>query len=460
MGLSERRNKQRLVGAASGRNTSWASDVSLPGQRLLAGMGWSAGRGLGSSARDGTSSASSIAVKFKMDNKGIGVDRAERDARAKAKEAGGSGALDAWATQGARDFGSLLERLNAAASSAEASGSSTPAPQEADAASSLNSAVASSSASSTPAPLDEKAAKRARKEARRLEKEAKKADKKRESDAEGLEGTDKSKKQKNKGSKKSKVTEDGSAAGTAVAAAIEAVAVPTSAAASTVIPGRLAHRVRYLRAKRQVASSGEAQLNEIFGISSASSATASPAPPERPPRMAPGPAGSSVQVMLKQPPPTVREQAADDDEESTDDEVGKEEGKLKKGKKKAQGDDDPSSVSSGKKDKKRKRGMQVEDDEDAGGNAGAGEEGRKKSKEKRKKAKVTSSSDAGTLPPVENQATASDPSLDPSQSNLRISSQGVFEYLSNRLILRKAAVMRARKQRDQGVWDRVAAIGA
>lgn len=114
MGLAGAKRKQRLVGAAVGRNASWLTDTSLPGQRLLSQMGWSEGQGLGTSADAGRTEA--IKAMFKMDNKGIGSQRAEKELR----EQGGGGRADGWAGGGG-DLGSLFERLNAAGS-----GTSTP----------------------------------------------------------------------------------------------------------------------------------------------------------------------------------------------------------------------------------------------------------------------------------------------------------------------------------------------
>lgn len=103
MGLSEPRKKQRLVGAASQRNTAWLNDTSLPGQRMMSMMGWAPGSGLGQS---GQGMSSHLTVAMKMDNKGIGAQRHEREARAQGK-------ADAWIGAGG-DLGSLFERLNQA----------------------------------------------------------------------------------------------------------------------------------------------------------------------------------------------------------------------------------------------------------------------------------------------------------------------------------------------------------
>lgn len=120
MGLSEGRPKQRLVGAASARNASWLNDTSLPGQRMLAKMGWTPGAGLGTD-RQGTSSNLSVAIK--LDNKGIGAHRHEREAREQGK-------ADAWIGAGG-DLGSLFDRLNAANAEKRPSEDEQPAAKKA-----------------------------------------------------------------------------------------------------------------------------------------------------------------------------------------------------------------------------------------------------------------------------------------------------------------------------------------
>lgn len=103
MGLSEPRKKQRLVGAASQANTAWLNDTSLPGQRMMSMMGWAPGSGLGTTNKGRTSN---IAVAMKLDNKGIGAQRHEREALEQGK-------ADAWVGAGG-DLGSLFDRLNQA----------------------------------------------------------------------------------------------------------------------------------------------------------------------------------------------------------------------------------------------------------------------------------------------------------------------------------------------------------
>lgn len=103
MGLSEAKRRTRLVGSAVTNNSAWTNDASLPGQRMLSSMGWTQGQGLGTSSQ-GT--AVPITMAFKMDNKGIGARRFEKEARA-------SGKADAW-IGGAGQLGVLFERLNKA----------------------------------------------------------------------------------------------------------------------------------------------------------------------------------------------------------------------------------------------------------------------------------------------------------------------------------------------------------
>ncbi len=138
-------------------------------------------------------------------------------------------------------------------------------------------------------------------------------------------------------------------------------------------------------------------LNEILGIVSNSPSPA----PQPAKKIATGPGGSEVEVMMKRPPQEEPQCEA------------------------------PAEVAD---DDKKKR----------------------KSKKSKKEDAPTEEDKAAENTPKRNV----DPSLDPAQSNLKISSLGVFEYLSNRLIVRKAAVMRAQKAKQTGVWDRVAAIGA
>lgn len=151
MGLSAPKRKAKLIGSASTRNAAWTDDASLPGQRLLASMGWSQGKGLGTSSQ-GT--AAPITVAFKMDNKGIGARRHEREARA-------NGKADAW-IGGGGELGDLFERLNRASSS-----TSTPVPED--------SAVEADVPRATKASKEERAARKMRKKADKELKKGKKS---------------------------------------------------------------------------------------------------------------------------------------------------------------------------------------------------------------------------------------------------------------------------------------------
>lgn len=122
MGLAGEKRKQRLVGSAVTRNSSWLADTSLPGQRLLSQMGWSEGQGIGGSGEGRTET---IKTMYKMDNKGIGSQRAEKEMRDSGMA--GVGGADKW-IGGGGELGGLFERLNAASTSS--SGISTPVIEE------------------------------------------------------------------------------------------------------------------------------------------------------------------------------------------------------------------------------------------------------------------------------------------------------------------------------------------
>ena len=117
MGLSEPRRKQRLVGAAAHRNAAWTNDMSLPGQRMMSMMGWAPGEGLGTTNKG---LSTNLTVSMKLDNKGIGAHRHEREAREQ-------GRSDAWVGAGG-DLGSLFDRLNQANEQATPSPPAEPRP--------------------------------------------------------------------------------------------------------------------------------------------------------------------------------------------------------------------------------------------------------------------------------------------------------------------------------------------
>ena len=70
---------------------------------MMSMMGWAPGQGLGTSQQG---MSSNLSVSIKLDNKGIGAHRHEREALAQGKQ-------DAWVGAGG-DLGSLFDRLNQA----------------------------------------------------------------------------------------------------------------------------------------------------------------------------------------------------------------------------------------------------------------------------------------------------------------------------------------------------------
>lgn len=383
MGLAGPKRKQRLVGAATTRNDAWMGDATLPGQRLLAQMGWQEGQGLGSSSQ-GRSEA--IKAMWKMDNKGIGSQRAEKEAR----ELGLPGpGLDRW-IGGGGELGGLFERLNASSSSsptpemlaienapAESSKSKSKSKskdkdrkRKRSSESAEEEANASSSSSSSKAKRlkkegIKKLSKEERKAAKELEKQAKKAAKRAE-------------KELKKAQKSSKVGED---SGKEVAGN-----VPDIAAASSSSVVRNASRAKFLRAKRQL-HGDLVSMNEILGISA--SASPSPAPPAivRPPSPSP------EEVL---PTPV----AAAESEEH-----------IKLAKEQAKAD-------------------------------------KKAAKKAAKAAKIAE---------AQKESSISEPAV-PSEKPLAVntvSPLSVHEYLSRRLMLRKAAVLKARKADQDAIWHRL-----
>lgn len=459
MGLGEARRKQRLVGSAHTRNAAWSSDATLPGQRLLASMGWSQGQGIGR-GKDGM--ADPVKVAFKMDNRGIGAQRAEREARA-------SGKADAW-IGGGGELGSLFERLNQAGTEAKAA-----AATEATAA-----AMAEKSSKPSASPLAEGSSSSSSRSGAEAAKKTRKAEKHRRK-------------------------EDRKAAKDAIAAAealmpCESNAKVSKSAAAIPPPAmqnpRMAARARYLRAKRMVGQDA-ASVNEILGIASSSTSGASSPMPVS---LAPTAALCSEQELS----------ASKKDEE----EVGKRSDKADgKGKRKAEAEgDDAANKRSGedsvvppkKSSQKRQRDADenVLGSDDGGAKAirkskkdksttsdDSGDIARRKQKEKRraekKKAKegakrskskaktnaaASNSSDSDDMAEAKPASiTAPQPSLPPSSDPSfdapgggRVSHLSVQEYLQNKLMQRRAAVIRMRRDKETGIWKRAAAaaVGA
>ncbi|CEH13836.1 nucleolus protein [Ceraceosorus bombacis] len=104
--ISGGRQKQRLVGSASKKNTKWSLNESLPGHKLLSSMGWKAGQGIGSLIEGRQRGPVADSVMLKLDKGGIGAMRAQREA----KQGG-----DEWIASNpaaANDLGDLFARLN------------------------------------------------------------------------------------------------------------------------------------------------------------------------------------------------------------------------------------------------------------------------------------------------------------------------------------------------------------
>lgn len=424
--LAERKNKVRLVGSAHTANRNWAQDTAAPGQRLLASMGWQAGQGLGNgSSEANTTAQNAISASIKLDNKGIGSQRAERDARA-------SGAMDPWSNQGSRDFGALLERLNATAAASPAA-QLPPSPSHQAAKRSRESLDPEHDDPKTQ--HDGKDDQRSSKRRRKQEKAQRKA-----ATAE--------KKSTIKADRKSSGNSSDTSPATPPSATAKAQPSraqpppPPPASKPPAIPPHLAHRTRYLRAKSQARSSDLGALNEILGISPASTRSATPVSPA-PPKLAPGPGGSQVPIIQDRlaGPATAPVSLAGTQPTSDADSSSEEESQVKDTKSTKNKKDKKDKKTKGKSDKKQD----------------------KKDKKERRAAKKAAkavaaagqSGSQGTPPTSDGPSKALDPSLDPSKSNLRVSNVSVHEYLQNRLWIRKAAVQRAQAERGN-VWGRLA----
>ncbi|KAJ1019496.1 hypothetical protein NDA18_005979 [Ustilago nuda] len=400
MGLSGPKQKQRLVGSATTRNTAWLNDSSAPGQRMLAQMGWASGQSLGLTMPGLTEN---LKVAYKMDNKGIGAQRHEREARANGK--------DIW-VGGGGDLGSLFERLNAA-----------------NTASSSSSLVASTSTSDYE---DEKKSKKSNK-SKKEEKDKKEKDKskdkskkrKLDSTTDDLSSSKKSKKEKERKRRKKEKEE----AVSAVANADAVLAKDKSAVAEIkkdVVQGRpvrLAHRAKFLRAKRMVSANDLASVNEILGIAStpSSSTAGTPkvgsgtcTPTLAPSKTYPGPGGSEI-ALMDVDRRLQAEGGSNSDSDSSEDEKKKEKEKEDK------------------KSKKNKKAVDV---------AAA-----------TKEAKATAT-----------QAAAEPAVADEKEKATQIgtNSQGlfVFEYLNRRLVIRKAQIQKQKKAEQEAIFARSARVGA
>ncbi|KAL9938677.1 hypothetical protein V8E36_002396 [Tilletia maclaganii] len=282
MGLSERKVKRHLVGSAVSSNAAWTANDALPGQRMLASMGWAQGQGLGLSAQG---SAAPISVAFKLDNKGLGVQRAEKEARS-----AGKAGMD-W-LGGGSDYEALLQRLNAA--NAPGPAATTRDGDQDDASSSSGDEAQVEASKKDKSKKKEKSRSKDRSEAKEEKKHKKsKSDKKRKAEQASDEDDDRAeaaeapKEKKRKKSKKDGGKHEPDSLTPPAAVAVVAVA-PVVVTPVVVAPHRLAHRAKYLRAKGLLGP--EARGSPVSGsrtpltltpssaLSPAPSVPASPAP--------------------------------------------------------------------------------------------------------------------------------------------------------------------------------------
>lgn len=402
MGLSAPKQKQRLVGSASTRNTAWLNDAEAPGQRMMAQMGWSTGQSLGSSM---TGLTENLKVAYKMDNKGIGAQRHEREARASGK--------DVW-VGGGGDLGSLFERLNAA--------NAVPLQPE-----------ASASAEQSERKRQKKGKSRDKDE--ETEQPSKKKRKKGEAKDNTQERQSKREAKAERKAKKSRTKEISSAI-TTLAQAEPALASDRAALeeiqqdAVQGRPVRLAHRAKFLRAKRMVSASDLASVNEILGIASSPSPSVPATPklasavltPDASSKTYPGPGGAEIQLM-------------DVDKRLV------EETELQ-----------PRSEAKTKKEKKSKRSKESK-------------EGTKSKNKRSKKIKTDKTEPppplaTATPPPPITPADDGDEGANEKQIGTNTQGLHVFEYLNRRLMLRKAQIARQHQAQQQAVFTRAATIRA
>ncbi|UZJ56334.1 hypothetical protein CBS101457_005654 [Exobasidium rhododendri] len=371
MGLGETKRRDRLVGSAITKNSAWTNDASLPGQRLLSSMGWSQGQGLGTSSQ-GT--AIPITMAFKLDNKGIGAKRFEKEARA-------SGKTDAW-IGGGGELGDLFERLNKGRGAVAA-----PIPVESD--------VVIGEA-----------------------EEGEKKSKKGKGKAKVVEDTVKPKDERKDKKRKAKEDKVEIVDPVVVEEAIEKVA--------STLPHRMAHRARFLRAKRMVGAD-LASVNEILGISSASLNSPVPSVISPSPVIAEVPEKAEMVEQSEKGKGKRKRSEGTAEEYVSDDKKARREAKriAKEAKRE-------------RKEKKRKGKLQNQDDE---------EESKDEEKEVLKV-------------PME-------PSSDPSfkaGGGMKVSSLSVQDYLQNKLMKRRAALVRQRREaaanEEASLWKRAAMVSA
>ncbi|CAE6444200.1 unnamed protein product [Rhizoctonia solani] len=218
MGLSERKVKQRI--GADPRNLAWAENAAKFGHTYLAKHGWAPGAGLGVT---GDGRVSHIAVAQKLDQLGIGAGRPDGP--------------DSIAWKQAKEFEGLLERLNAA-------NGGTGGEDKAD-------FVGESGEDDLRKDEDEGEEKKKEEKARR--------------------------KEKRKEEKRKAKAEAAAAESSGSAPITPSTSTPESTPVATPAPRRLAHRARFLAAKRLAGTSSTA-LSEILGVSSTPTSTSESTP--------------------------------------------------------------------------------------------------------------------------------------------------------------------------------------
>ncbi|CAO1623033.1 unnamed protein product [Sympodiomycopsis kandeliae] len=401
MGLAGTKRKQRLVGSAVTRNSSWLNDDSLPGQRLMAQMGWSQGQGIGLSSA-GEARTENIKAMFKMDNKGIGAQRAEKEAREGAKHGVAGADNNKW-IGGGGELGGLFDRLNASVSSTPQP--QTPieeAPQDEVGASSSSSKKRKrdSSDKKEKKEKESKSDKKERKDKKSKDKEKSKSESSSKSKSKKSKGkekaTDDSDKKKLKSRSKSKSKSHSSPSSSEAEVEESTTPLPLSSTSQAAAVIRNASRAKYLRAKRQLYGDATS-MNEILGIkdspsaSAPASASASPAPVVMPTNVE----NAIAETILAQ----------EQEEQSNEKQVKKAEKKAAKEAKKAE-------KKASKKEKEAKKAKAEE----------------KPAEEKEEEVQNT------------------------------ISPYSVHEYLSRRLMLKKAQVMKQKRANDD-VWGRMGGTG-
>ncbi|KAK0549863.1 hypothetical protein OC845_002931 [Tilletia horrida] len=422
MGLSERKVKRQLVGSAVTSNAAWTANGALPGQRMLASMGWSQGQGLGVNQQG---SAAPISVAFKLDNKGLGVIRAEKEARK-----AGNTSSD-W-LGGGSDYEALLQRLNAA--------NSQPASPSAN----IEEEATVEEAVTT---VDSQKEKKKKKSKKRKSSEDDDA-----SDNEAWTADDSSKKKRKKSKKEEGKRKD---ADNTDSSSPEPAAILTTVAVATVTkpaaPHRLAHRAKFLRAKGLLGP--DSRSSPVSGSSTPIPQSPSPAPAS--------PAPVSENVPADQ---------ADDAEISL--KKKKEKKKSKQGKSKADDDEQQQagaeevtvtveatvvtqSTNGELSDKARRKAEKA-----------AAKEAKKAAKKAAKLAGAPviepPESEESETPPIAAKESPkpiiTDPFDDPVEPPP--SQLSVQAYLANKLIRRKAEVARAKRETEQAMWARAAGATA